>query len=77
MSQQKYVIRRKDKTAAIVLCLFLGGIGIHKFYLDRPGLGVIYFLFAWTLIPAFLAFLEVFVLLSTSQEKFDQEYNGQ
>ena len=54
--------RRKDKTAAIVLALFLGGFGAHKFYLDKPGVGVAYVLFCWTLIPAFLAFIDLLVL---------------
>ena len=27
----------KSKTAALLLCLFLGGIGAHIFYLGRPG----------------------------------------
>jgi len=31
--QKKYM---KNKTTAILLAFFLGGIGIHKFYLSRP-----------------------------------------
>lgn len=69
-------IRQKDKTVAIVLALFLGGFGAHKFYLDRPGAGVAYVLFFWTLVPAFLAFVDLIVLLTMSQSKFDQTYNG-
>ncbi len=70
-------IRQKDKTVAIVLALFLGGFGAHKFYLDRPLAGVMYVLFCWTLIPALLAFIDLIVLLTMNQTRFDQTYNGQ
>lgn len=76
MSDQTTIIRQKDKTIAIVLALFLGGFGAHKFYLDRPGIGVMYALFFWTLIPAFVAFVDIIVLLMMDRKRFDQEYNG-
>jgi len=31
----------KSKTTAILLCLFLGGIGVHRFYLGYTKYGVI------------------------------------
>ena len=31
----------KDKTTAGLLGVFVGGLGIHKFYLNRPGQGSI------------------------------------
>ena len=31
----------KSKTTAILLCLFLGGIGVHRFYLGYTLFGVI------------------------------------
>ena len=31
----------KSKTTPILLCLFLGGIGVHRFYLGYTGLGVL------------------------------------
>jgi len=48
----------KDKTTAFVLAWFLGGFGAHRFYLGESGAGLLYFLFCWTLIPAFVAFFE-------------------
>jgi hypothetical protein len=36
---------------AIILALLLGGIGVHKFYLDKPGAGIFYLLLCWTFIP--------------------------
>lgn len=70
-------IRRKEKTIAIVLALFLGGFGAHKFYLNRPGAGVMYALFFWTFIPALLALIDLIVLLTMKDSAFDREYNGQ
>ena len=32
----------KDKWAAVLLCLFLGGIGAHKFYEGQIGMGILY-----------------------------------
>jgi TM2 domain-containing membrane protein YozV len=34
---------KKDKTVALLLCLFLGGIGIHRYYMDRIMTGTIMF----------------------------------
>ncbi|MCD0471426.1 TM2 domain-containing protein [Flavobacterium sp. JAS] len=50
----------KSKLTATLLTFFLGGIGIHKFYLGQSTQGVIYLLFCWTFIPAILAFFSVF-----------------
>ncbi len=33
---------RKSRWVALFLCFFLGGIGIHKFYLGKVGMGVLY-----------------------------------
>ena len=32
----------KDRITALVLCIFLGGIGIHYFYVGRIGMGILY-----------------------------------
>jgi len=53
---------KKDPTVAVLLALFLGGIGIHKFYLGQTGLGVLYLIFCWTGIPSIIAFIEAFVI---------------
>ena len=57
--QQPYMPSKgKSKGVAIVLALFLGGIGVHKFYLGRGGQGVLYLLFCWTFVPSFLALID-------------------
>jgi len=70
--QSEYEGRRKDATIAILLALFLGGFGAHHFYLGRTGLGVLYLVFFWTLIPAFVALVECFLLSARVQRYNDQ-----
>ncbi len=65
----------KDRTTAILLALLLGGVGVHKFYLDRPGAGVAYLLFCWTLIPSLLGLIDGLSLAFMSNEAFDAQYN--
>ena len=34
-------VELKDPTTALVLCLFLGGLGIHRFWLKDTGMGIL------------------------------------
>jgi len=63
---------RKDRTVALLLTLFFGGVGAHHFYLNKLGLGVIYLLFCWTLIPAIIAFIELFFIMKRT-DQYNQE----
>ena len=65
----------KNKTTATIICFFLGGFGIHRFYLGQTGLGFLYLIFCWTLVPGFIALIDFFVLLFMSEESFNQKYN--
>lgn len=64
----------KSRIAAALLAFFLGGIGVHKFYLGQTGFGILYLLFCWTFIPALVALIEFILLLTMSDEKFNQKY---
>ncbi len=66
---------KKNKTVAILLAFFLGGLGIHKFYLGQMGWGIAYIVFCWTLIPSIAAFVEFIMLLLQSDSDFDKKYN--
>jgi len=64
----------KSRGTAIILALLLGGIGIHKFYLGRPGWGLLYLIFAWTFIPAVVAFIEFLIYAFSNEENFHLKY---
>ncbi|HTL34003.1 MAG TPA: TM2 domain-containing protein [Kofleriaceae bacterium] len=66
----------KNKVTAGLFALFLGGIGVHKFYLGQVGSGIVYLLFFWTFIPALIAFIEAIVLLTMTDEDFARRYPG-
>jgi TM2 domain-containing membrane protein YozV len=59
---------------AIFLALILGGIGAHKFYLNKPGWGFIYLIFCWTFIPAIIALMEAVIMLLTPESSFQERY---
>jgi len=59
---QQYEQVRRDEVVGILLALFLGGFGIHHFYLRRVGLGVLYACFCWTPFPWVLGFIECFFM---------------
>jgi TM2 domain-containing membrane protein YozV len=65
----------KDKTTAILMCFLLGGIGGHKFYLGQTGMGLLYFFFCWTFIPAFVAFVELILLIVMDTNTFNMRFN--
>jgi TM2 domain-containing membrane protein YozV len=60
----------KSKGLAIVLAIFLGGLGIHKFYLGRIGAGFLYLLFSWTFIPAVLGVIDAILLATKGNRQF-------
>ncbi|MFB6233064.1 MAG: NINE protein [Haloarculaceae archaeon] len=63
-----------DRTTAALLAILLGGLGVHKFYMGRTRLGVIYLCFSWTLIPALVGFIEGIIYLTKSDAEFQQQY---
>jgi len=72
--RQKRAPGNKSRLAAALLALFLGGFGVHKFYLGRPVWGIVYLLLCWTFIPAFVAFIEFIVYLCMSDASFAAKY---
>jgi TM2 domain-containing membrane protein YozV len=65
----------RQKIAACLLAIFLGGLGIHKFYLGQSGLGILYLIFCWSGIPAIVGLIEGIIYVSQSDQEFDQKYN--
>ncbi|MCF8110371.1 MAG: TM2 domain-containing protein [Desulfobacteraceae bacterium] len=71
---QRATNQGKNKVVAGVLALFLGGLGVHRFYLGQWW-GIFYLLFVWVFfIPSFIAFIEGIVFLVTNDEVWEQKY---
>ncbi len=66
----------KDKNVAAILALFMGSIGVHKFYLGRIGAGILYLFFSITFIPSILGLIDFFVLALMEKDEFNRRYNG-
>jgi len=77
----------KNKTTAGLLALFLGGLGIHKFYLGFTGSGLVFllvntigFFLTWILlftpniVLGIIALIEGIIYLTKTDEEFHQRY---
>ncbi len=64
----------KSKNVAGVLAIFLGGFGIHKFYLGKVFQGIIYLIFCWTYIPSIIAFVEGIIYLLSNEHNFSVKH---
>lgn len=65
----------KNKVVAGILGIFLGGIGVHKFYMGKIGMGILYLCFCWTGIPAIVGFIEGIVYLCSNDENFQLKHH--
>lgn len=68
----------KNQKLAIILAL-AGTVtipGLHKFYLGRPGWGILYLLFFWTTIPQVASVIEGVWYLSQDRTEFDHNFNS-
>lgn len=65
----------KNQITAFLLAFFLGGLGIHKFYLHRPIQGIIYLLLCWTWLPSVLGFIDGIVYLCMNETTFHEKYD--
>ena len=71
-SQMQVGISRR--IAAALFAILLGTFGIHKFYLGKVGLGIIYILFCWTGIPFIVGIIEGIIYLTKSDDAFEIDY---
>ncbi len=65
----------RNRVVAALLAIFLGGIGVHKFYLGKAGWGIIYFIFSWSFLPAIIGFFEGIVYLFMTDKEFESKYS--
>ena len=64
----------KNRITAGLLALFLGNLGIHKFYLGQSSAGILYLLFSWTFIPGIIALIEGIQYISMSEMDFQRRF---
>lgn len=74
--RQLTVNRGRSRVTAALLAILLGHFGVHKFYLGKPGMGILYLLFCWTFIPTIVGFIEGIVYLTMSDAAFDAKFNA-
>jgi len=67
--------RMKEKNVAGILALFLGGLGIHRFYLGQTGLGIFYLIFFWFPVMWIVGLIDAISFFSMDIETFDRKYN--
>ncbi|MBM7704690.1 TM2 domain-containing protein [Metabacillus iocasae] len=64
------------RVKAAILAIFLGGFGMHKFYIKRIFAGICYLLFCWTGIPQVIGIIEGLSYLLKTDEQFEEyEHN--
>lgn len=63
-----------NKTLYVVLAIFFGGLGFHKFYAKKYIFGVIYLLLVCTYIPIFLSIYEGIKAIGMEQNSLGQIY---
>jgi TM2 domain-containing membrane protein YozV len=73
----------KSRVVAALLAFFLGGLGIHKFYLGKNTAGLIMLLVSVfgavlflipTIVISVIAFIEFIIYITASDEVFEERY---
>lgn len=70
--------RRKSRYVVILLAVFTGFLGGHRFYLGRRRdvvLGIVYLLFSFTCIPLCISLCEAIYFYYADNDTFDMKYN--
>lgn len=67
-------LHSKSRGIAIILAIFFGSFGIHRFYLGRNVSGIIYLIFFWTGIPLIFGLLEAIELVGMGENSFKKKY---
>lgn len=65
MPVMSMVAPAKSLSSAYLLCIFLGGLGIHKFYLNQTGMGILYIVLTvigWSTLLFFIGVVPLLVL---------------
>ncbi|MDM8557752.1 NINE protein [Candidatus Parabeggiatoa sp. HSG14] len=65
-----------SKLTLLLLTLFFGSWGVHRFYLGNYVRGILYFLFFWTLIPTLISWMEYLFFIFIRREKIEENYEA-
>ena len=71
---EEQTLPKKNKAIAALLACFLGGLGIHKFYLGQKKWGIVYLVLCWTQIQIFDGIIDGIVILLQSEDRFTKKY---
>lgn len=80
MNKRNTPPQEKNKVLAGILAFFLGGFGIHKFYLGKPG-SAFFYLFIFFMTSRFfpvsfiLGWIDAIRLFTMSEDAFNKKYN--
>ena len=66
---------KRSRIVAIILAFFLGGLGVHKFYLRQVGWGILYLVLCWSYLSLVASIVDIIILAVMSDEEFDRKYN--
>ena len=67
-------VRYRDRRVAALLAYFLGGLGIHRYYLGLPH-GLQYLSWIWTFVPIVKGIKEGIAISRFDQEQWDEKFN--
>ena len=67
---------RKSRSVSVGLALVLGGLGAHKFYLEKPGKGFLYLVFCPTGIPTLIGLFEAVKYIRMDEDEFHRRFFG-
>ena len=74
-AQQTQSGDKRSRIVAIILAFFLGGLGVHKFYLRQVGWGILYLVLCWSYLSLVASIVDIIILAVMSDEEFDRKYN--
>ncbi len=66
---------QKDRLSAIILAVILGAIGVHRFYLRQPGLGILYILLLFVGLSPMLGIIDAIAMAVRGEDDFNRRYN--
>ncbi|QKG53526.1 TM2 domain-containing protein [Hymenobacter sp. BRD67] len=67
-------VEGKSQIVAAVLCFFLGGLGIHDFYLGRVGKGILQIILSILLVGFILVIIDFIRILLGTEKPKDGDY---